>query len=52
VVYGRVRFKTMALVNEVKGTGTVTELSVYLTGGGMRKKGGGEFGSGTEGETR
>ena len=27
------------LVNEVKRTGTVTELSVYWTNGGMRKRG-------------
>ena len=31
----------MVLVDEVKRTGTVTELSVYYTNGGMRKRGGG-----------
>ena len=40
----------MALGNEVKRTGTVTELSVYKTNGGMWKKGWGNFGCGTERE--
>ena len=37
----------MVLVNEVKRTGTVTELLEYQANEGVRKKGGG---SGTEGE--
>ena len=39
----------MGLVNEVKGTGAATKLSVYWTNGCMRKKGGGKLGCGTEG---
>jgi len=38
VVCGLVRFTSMALVNEVKRTGTVADLLVYWADGGMRKK--------------
>ena len=40
----------MALVDKVKRTGTITQLSIYQTNGGMQKKRGGKYGCGTEGE--
>jgi len=39
VVCGLVRFTSMALVNEVKTTGTVANLLLYWADGGMRKVG-------------
>ena len=40
MVCGLVRFISMALVNEVKRTGTATESSVYQTSGGIGGMGG------------